>query len=216
MRRARANRCRTGLLTLALLSAATAACRVESGEHAEAGERARRTGYRGFLLAGAPPKPDFTLTDTEGRAYDFRAETDGFVTLVFFGYTYCPDVCPVHMASIAAVRRELPVSLQRRIKVVFVTVDPERDTAERLRSWLDTFDRSFVGLRGEPERVGGILQAMDLPPAVVPDTAGRDYLVGHASQVIAFSPDGAVRVVYPFGTRQADWQHDLPRLAELP
>lgn len=204
------------LALTACVAVLSAACRVEAPERSQAEERAQSTGYRGILLPNADARPDFVLTDMNGEAFDFRAETEGKLALLFFGYTYCPDVCPVHMASIAAVRRELPVSLQRRIKVVFVTVDPERDTAERLRSWLDTFDRSFVGLRGEPERVGGILQAMDLPPAVVPDTAGRDYLVGHASQVIAFSPDGAVRVVYPFGTRQADWQHDLPRLAELP
>ena len=200
----------------ALAVAAVVGCGVEADGQAEAADRARRTGYRGFLVADASPKPDFTLTDTGGRDYDFRSETDGFVTLLFFGYTYCPDVCPVHMAGIAAVRRELPVALQRRIKVVFVTVDPDRDTPERLRSWLDTFDRSFVGLRGDAVRVEGIQHALGLPPAAPADTAGSDYLVGHASQVLAFSPDGAVRVVYPFGTRQADWQHDLPRLAELP
>ncbi|MDP2470324.1 MAG: SCO family protein [Candidatus Palauibacterales bacterium] len=193
---------------LGLLSA----CRVEAPERSEAEERARTTGYRGILLEDTDPRPDFVLTDARGEAFDFRAETEGKLALLFFGYTFCPDVCPVHMASIAAVKRDLSVEEQRRMSIVFVTVDPERDTPERLREWLSNFDPSFVGLRGTEARVDSIMLGLGLPAAIRDTTAGPDYPVGHASQVIAFPPGDGFRVIYPFGTRQADWKHDLPRL----
>jgi protein SCO1/2 len=149
-----------------------------------------------------------------GQPFDFRAETDGKLALLFFGYTHCPDVCPVHMASIAAVKRDLPVSDQRRMRVIFVTVDPQRDTPERLREWLSAFDPDFVGLRGTEARIDSILIGLQLPVAIRDTASGPDYAVGHASQVIAFPPDADFRVVYPFGTRQADWEHDLPELLD--
>ena len=187
-------------------------CRVEAPERSEAEERARSTGYRGILLAEAGPRPDFVLTDAQGAAFDFRLQTEGDLALLFFGYTYCPDVCPVHMASLAAVKRDLSVDEQRRMQVIFVTADPRRDTPERLREWLANFDREFVGLRGSEAEVDSIMLGLGLPPAIRDTAAGPDYTVGHASQVIAFPPGDGFRVIYPFGTRQADWKHDLPKL----
>lgn len=192
-----------------------AAAEVGARETAEVG--ARETGYRGVALAEPLEKPDFVLRDTEGRPFRFRQETEGRLTLLFFGYTHCPDVCPVQLANLAAVLGDLPHRDRRRIRVVFVTTDPERDTPERLRAWLDGFDPAFVGLRGSRERVNGIQRSLDLPPAVRQPASGPgpgegDYTVGHASQVIAFTADGRGRVVYPFGIRQADWARDLPRL----
>jgi len=173
---------------------------------------------RGTVLEPSWPKPDFTLTDTRGRPYDFRAETEGAVTLLFFGYTNCPDVCPIHMANIAAVLQDLKYVERERIRVVFVTTDPERDTPEHLREWLDRFDRSFVGLRGSEAEVNGIQAELHLPAAIRqpsrPGPLPGAYAIGHAAQVIAFTADGRARVVYPFGTRQADWAHDLPKLVQ--
>jgi protein SCO1/2 len=165
------------------------------------------------LLPEPLPKANFTLTTTAGEPFDFRAETDGYVTLLFFGYTYCPDICPVHMANLAAALSKLPPQTASRIKVVMVTVDPERDTPERLRSWLDNFDRSFVGLFGLPEELAAIQQALYLPVAVK-QGEGADYTVGHSTAVLAFTADGAAHVRYPSGTRQSDWAHDLPLLVE--
>lgn len=161
-------------------------------------------------------KADFTLEDTEGRPYRFRQRTDGRLTLLFFGYTHCPDICPVHMANLGAVLSNFSPDLRRRIEVVFVTTDPERDTAARLRAWLDNYDERFVGLRGPLEEVNRIQHAFNLPHAVREELAlpGGGYLVGHSAQVLAFTPDDVGRVTYPFGTRQVDWAHDLPRLLE--
>lgn len=181
------------------------------------GGEPRAGDWSGRELPDPLPRPDFTLTDTGGRPYDFRAETGGKLTLLFFGYTHCPDVCPVHMANIAAVRGDLPTDVVRSMEVVFVTTDPERDTPERLREWLNGFDPSFVGLRGSREEVNAIERSLGLPPSVV-DTVeaeggGEEGFVGHAAQVLAFQPDDTARMAYPWGTRQRDWRRDLPRLA---
>lgn len=203
------------ILAGAAAIAALAACGGGSPDRAAAEPPGE---LRGTVLDPSWPKPDFTLTDTRGAPYDFRAETDGFVTLLFFGYTHCPDVCPVHVANIAAVLQDLPFAQRERIRVVFVTTDPERDTPARLREWLDRFDRSFVGLRGTKAEVESVEAALHLPAAIrQPSTPGPlpgAYAVGHAAQVIAFGTDGRAWVLYPFGTRQADWAHDLPKLVE--
>jgi protein SCO1/2 len=201
------------ILALAVcIAVAPAACRVEAPERSEAEERARATGYRGILVSDAEPRPDFVLTDFRGEAFDLRAHSEGQLVLLFFGYTFCPDVCPVHMASLAAAKRDLSVDEQRRMRVIFVTVDPRRDTPERLREWLGNFDPDFVGLRGSEAGIDSIMLGLGLPPAIRDTAAGPGYTVGHASQMIAFPPGDGYRVIYPFGTRQADWKHDLPRL----
>jgi protein SCO1 len=172
--------------------------------------------YRGAMLAHAIPRPSFTLTDTHGQPFDFRAKTDSTVTLLFFGYLNCPDVCPVHMTNIASVMRGLPYDVTRKMRVVFITTDPDRDTPGKLQAWLANFDQSFIGLRGTPEQVKAIEKSVNVAPSVAdaPDSSGS-YEVGHAAQVIAFTPDDSAHVVYPFGTRQADWMHDLPLLAQV-
>jgi protein SCO1/2 len=168
---------------------------------------------RGSVLPAPLPKPDFALPNTAGTRFDFRAETEGYLTLLFFGYTYCPDICPVHMANLAAVLRKLPPSTTNRVKVVMVSVDPERDTPERLRSWLDNFDRSFVGLTGTADELAAIQQSLYLPVAVK-QGEGSDYTVGHSTAILAFTTDNLAHVRYPSGTRQSDWAHDLPLLIE--
>ncbi len=168
----------------------------------------------GIALPDPWPKPQFTLTTTGGMPFDFHRETDGTVTLLFFGYTYCPDVCPVHMANIAAVLRKLTPQIARRITVVFVTTDSDRDTPTRLRTWLDGFDPGFVGLIGPLDTVNTIQQEIGLAQAMRLEGDGDNYTVGHAAQVIAYTTDNRAHVVYPFGTRQADWAHDLPKLVQ--
>jgi len=168
------------------------------------------------VLPAALPKPELVLTDTRGMAFDLRRETSGYLTLVFFGYTSCPDVCPIHMANLGAVLRDLRPSVRERIKVVFVTTDPARDTPERLRTWLDNFDRTFIGLTGDSATINAAQRALYLPlPQIGPADSAGSYEVGHAAAVVAFTPDDSARVMYPFGIRQADWANDLPKLLEI-
>jgi protein SCO1/2 len=199
------------LLGASLLLAGTAGC----GEPRELSA----SGYVGFELPAPKPKPEFVLTSTQGRPYDFRRETDGYLTLLFFGYTHCPDICPVHMANLAAVLERLPSEISSRVRVVFVTTDPARDSTARLRRWLGNFNPSFVGLTGTQEQLTQAQIAAGVLPAA-PDTASgsgdkRDYDVGHSAQVLAFTPDNQERVQYPAGTRQQDWAHDIPLLVKV-
>src|ERR1700674_1070136 len=83
--------------------------------------------YRGGIVTPALPKPRFVLPDTCGAAFDFQQRTNGYVTLLFFGYTNCPDQCPMHMANLGAALKKLPAGIADQVKLVFVTTDPERD-----------------------------------------------------------------------------------------
>jgi protein SCO1 len=155
------------------------------------------------------PKPDFLLRATDGRPFDFRKETDGYVTLLFLGYTHCPDVCPVHLANIAAALGKLSPEVNNAVKVVFVTTDPARDTPE------DKFDKRFIGLVGDSLAIQGVLSQLRLGP-VTRETVPGDttYYIGHSAIVMAFTRDNLAHVVYPFGVRQADWVKDLELLTK--
>jgi len=200
------------------LVAVLLSCRTSTPPKSAAAPPDTTSQVQGLALSPPQEKPAFTLTDTQGRPFDFRKETDGFVTLLFFGYTHCPDVCPVHMANIAAVLHNLPPTVSQKVKMVFVTTDPERDTPKVLRAFLDKFDAGFIGLTGSPDEILAAQAAAKIPAATkeVPDTGGKpgEYFIGHAAFVFAYTPDGMGRFLYPFGIRQNDWAHDIPRLAE--
>ncbi len=215
-------RAAAGAAAALLLGAAAVAC---GGDDAgsrggpDAAGSAPGSELHGAVLPEARPKGDFTLTATDGEPFDFREETDGDVTLLFFGYTHCPNACPVQMATLGAAYEKLSWEQQDRIQVVFVTTDPARDTLPRLRSWLDNFSESFVGLRGGRDEVNRIMESYGLPPAQIdttdagPGGDGDGYTVGHAAHVLVFTPDDRLRLMYPTGTRQAAWVEDLEKLA---
>jgi protein SCO1 len=177
------------------------------------GERSVGT-YRGIALNTPLAKPSLTLTDFNGQPYDFAAQTRDKVALLFFGYTHCPDVCPLHMANIAAVLRRMPAGDRARVVTVFVTTDPERDTPARLKEWLGNFDPTFVGLTGTREELARAQDAVGLAQAAreYVGTDSANYFVGHGAQVFAFARDGIAYTIYPFGIRQEDWANDLPLL----
>jgi len=204
---------RVGLAML-LLALAVGCGRGQARPQAREGVDAH--GLRGRVLPGPIPKPDLVLTDQRGEPFDFRRETDGYLTLLFFGYTHCPDVCPIHMATLAAVMPTLPPRVRDRIRVVFVTTDPARDTPEQLHTWLAHFDPSFIGLTGDTATIYAAQRALFLPlPQIGPADSTGAYEVGHAAAIVAFTPDNQAHVLYPFGIRQADWAHDLPTLLEI-
>jgi protein SCO1/2 len=173
------------------------------------------TPYRGGLVSPPLPKPKFTLTDTSGVPYDLSSKTQGYVTLLFFGYTHCPDVCPLQMDMVAQALKKIPPASTDQIKVIFVTTDPERDSPQVLRTWLNHFDNSFIGLTGSSAAIEAAQVAANIPPAkkspVRPDGA---YEVGHAAFVLAYTKDNLGHVIYPVGMKEEDWAHDLPYLAK--
>jgi protein SCO1/2 len=167
----------------------------------------------GLLIEPGRPKPDLILTATNGSVFRFREDTEGRVVLLFFGYTSCPDVCPVHMANIAAALARLSPEINQAVQVVFVTTDPRRDTPEVLRRWLDHFDRRFIGLRGDSAVVVSAMRYLHLgEPIVFPATHDTTITVSHSAMVLGFSRDNLAHVAFPFGIRQEDWVRNIPAL----
>jgi protein SCO1 len=168
---------------------------------------------QGLVVDPPQPKPSFVLTDTSGAPYDFAVETEGKLALLYFGYLNCPDICPVHLAQIAETLDRLP-AVARETEVVFVSVDPARDSPQEIRDFLDRFDSRFVGLTGTLEELELAQAAAGVGVAVFTGE-GDDYTVDHAAQVIAYAPDGLNHAVYPFGVLQSQWNNDLQVLADM-
>lgn len=170
-------------------------------------------GWYGLPLSIERTLPDVTLLTTSGRPFRLDAELTGGPTLLFFGYSSCPDICPVHLASIASAMEQTRTRYDQ-VRVVFVSVDPERDTPERIDTFLDHFDDRMIGLYAELPVVEEALAQLDLPGPIVegPDPRGEGDLIGHPAQVIGFDAQGRARRVWPFGTRRSDWVADLPRI----
>ncbi len=193
------------LLLVAALAPTVQAC--------EPAPRPDPEAFAGTAVETPVQLPAVTLPTMDGGTFDLASDTRGSVTLLFIGYTYCPDVCPVHLANLAAVLGDLPLEITRDVNTVFLTADPARDTPERLREWLGALDRSFVGLRGSRDEVNAVEDALGLPRSVVDSgESPEEYFVGHAGQVLAFDREGTARVAYPWGIRQRDWRRDLPRI----
>ncbi len=193
-------------------------------------------GYHGSEPDGVIRRPGFVLTDTSGHPYDFAAQTAGAPTLLFFGYTSCPDECPTAMADITAALRSTPADVRERVRVVFVTTDPARDDAAALRRWLDQWSPRYVGLRGTtaevaaasaavgvaaPRRGGPVPTLPGRPdahshaPGTAPHSHDRPlgYGVEHSSAIFAYDASDRLPVIYRGSTSPSDIAADLPVLA---
>jgi len=151
------------------------------------------------------------LTDTAGHAFDFHARTQGRLTLLYFGYTNCPDICPLQLSHLAAALDKLP-KLRDQIDVVFVGVDAARDTPKRVRSWLDHFDPNFYGLTGTDLALQRAQLAASVPTASVEARFKGGYTVSHAGWVLVVTPDDQLRLRYQSSVGSDEWAHDLPIL----
>ncbi|MYT90097.1 redoxin domain-containing protein [Streptomyces sp. SID8359] len=160
-------------------------------------------------------KPDLVLTDTDGKKYDLREATKGKPTLIYFGYTNCPDVCPLTMSNISVAKRDLPKADQEKLQVVFVTTDPERDTPASLGKWLKAQDPTFIGLTGDFPTIQAAARQIGI--GIEPATKEKDGTVVsmHGAQVVAFSPktDGGY-VLYGENTTAEEYAKDLPKLVK--
>lgn len=151
----------------------------------------------GAVLDRPFEKPDLTLTDTKGDKYDLIDETKGRPTLIYFGYTNCPDVCPLTMSNIAIAKSRLSKAEQRKLKVVFVTSDPKRDTPKRLHKWLRMHDPSFVGLTGDFDTIQAGARSVGVHIEPSYEKKNGDIVSTHGAQVLAYSPkDDKAHVLY--------------------
>ena len=162
--------------------------------------------YAGVDLPEPYRRPTFTLTDTTGAVYDFRDRTGGKPTLLFFGYTNCPDVCPATMADIAVALRGLEPAVAEQVQVVFVTTDPASDSPEVLGEYLDRFDADlpvgFVGLTGDQDAVEQAQLAAGVPLA---EDDGR----AHSALLLLYGTDDAAHVAFDSENTSRDIAADL-------
>ncbi|WP_233492297.1 SCO family protein [Blastococcus sp. TF02A-30] len=166
--------------------------------------------YAGLDLAEPYRRPSFTLTDTTGAPYDFRAATAGRPTLLFFGYTECPDVCPTTMADVAVALRTVDPAIAEQVQLVFVTTDPGTDTPEVLGEYLGRFDADlpvgFVGLTGTEDEVVQAQLAAGVPQA---EDDGRL----HSTLLLLYGADDEADVAFDTGNTASDIASDLRKVA---
>jgi protein SCO1/2 len=166
--------------------------------------------YDGVNLPTPYHRPSFTLTDASGASYDFTTATKGKPTLLFFGYTNCPDVCPTTMADISVALRDVDTTLAQQVQVVFVTTDPKRDTTARLAQWLGNFDADlptkFIGLTGEQSQLDQAQLSAGVPVA-------EDNGQTHSALLLLYGADDKAHVAFDAGNTPQDIAHDLKLVA---
>lgn len=154
--------------------------------------------FQGSLIEPAVPAPQFELTDMNGNPFQLNQLEDQ-VVVMFFGYTSCPDVCPVTLTEFLQIRSKLGQAAEQ-VSFVFITVDPERDTAERMRKYLTNFDPEIIGLTGERSELEPVWADYGVYQARVEGSSDENYLVDHSSRVYVIDRDGNLRLTYLFGT----------------
>jgi protein SCO1/2 len=166
--------------------------------------------YAGVNLATPYRRPSFTLTDQQGKPFDFKASTAGIPTLLFFGYTQCPDVCPTTMADIAVALRGVDKTLATQARVVFVTTDPQHDTPAVLAEFLHRFDadlpQKFIGLTGPQAAIDAAQLSAGVPQA---EDGGKT----HSALLLLYGKDDAAHVAFDQGNTPRDIAADLKRVA---
>ncbi|BBC94928.1 SCO family protein [Streptomyces griseofuscus] len=205
----------------ALLAAATltlSACGGQKADSSTVSAVSQESGSSGPATVLDQPwaKPGLVLTDTHGKKYDLRKETQGHPTLLYFGYTHCPDICPTTMSNIAvAAQKSLTPAQRAELRVVFVTTDPGRDTPAALGSWLKGIDPRFIGLTGDFKSVQAAARSVGI--SVEPTTKDKNgKLVSvHGTQVLAFSPknNGGYVLISDSATVD-DYIKDLPKIVQ--
>jgi protein SCO1/2 len=196
------------------LAGALAGCSAASSNTASSSsmtvESAPTSLFDGVQVTNPYTKPNLTLTDSDGRPFNLLKGTAGKLTLVYFGYTHCPDVCPTTMATLASVMHALPASEAAKVDVVFVSTDPARDTPAVLHTWLGQFDPAFIGMTGSfaaIQKAAASLQITIEPPV---KSADGGYTITHGAEVIAFDTADKGYLVYTAGTTVAQFTHDIP------
>lgn len=166
----------------------------------------------GTVLDPASPAPDFTLTDEQGQPFTL-SDQRGKVVVLFFGFTSCPDICPAELSNLAAATRQLGDAASD-VQVILVSLDPERDTSERLAQYVKAFDPSFKGLRGDTAELEPVVKAYGVyyQRRDLPDSA-LGYTIDHSGFVYMIDKAGNWREVLANGTPVADIVSDLRALA---
>jgi len=168
--------------------------------------------YRGSEINPPVPAADFTLT--HGAAGQYRlSDQKGKVILIFFGYTTCPDICPATLSEMKRINSRLG-KLSDKTDFVFITVDPQRDTAERISNYAQNFDPSFIGLTGSESELELVWKNYAVYREKSEQDSAAGYLVDHSTRTYLVDVDGNLRLTYPFGTPVDDILQDVRHLLQ--
>ena len=168
--------------------------------------------FSGAVLPQPYHVPVTRLTDTSGHPFSLADSTHQRLTLLFFGYTHCPDECPTTMATLASAMLQLDGADRANVQVVFVTTDPARDTGPVLRRWLDRYSSSFVGVRGPLARTTKVAAALGVALGKGRRLPSGGYDVMHGTQLMAVDGKNTVPVVWTLGTTAPELAHDIHQL----
>jgi protein SCO1/2 len=168
--------------------------------------------WLGNLYDQPHPAPNFELASTQGDEYDLSQQR-GRIVLLFFGYTYCPDVCPATVGDAAWLLDQLGPEADQ-VDFAFITVDPERDTLEQLAGYLGSVNEQLIGLRPEPRDLEGLQSAYGITVVVEPNGDPDIYFIAHTARIFLVDQDGLLRANYEFATPRADLLADLEYLLE--
>lgn len=173
---------------------------------------AKPASFRGTVYTEPyPPAAEIELARDNGT--NFRLDgMRGKIVLLFFGYTSCPDICPTTMAELKTALDKIGEENAKNVQVVFVTVDPERDTPQRVQEYVNHFNKDFVGLSGPESQLAKIWSEYGVFREIVEGTSAAGYLVNHTARVTLIDQDGNLRVSYGFETPVEDIVHDLKLL----
>ena len=207
-----------GLTASGLAVAGLGACSLQQAASPdESKDPAAGAGWAGQLLDPPMTKPDVTFTTMDGEEFPFVERTAGTFSMLFFGYTNCPDVCPVFLRTISRSIQAIGSGPGSDVQVYFVGVDVARDTPEQLKTYLGRIDPSFIGLTGSEDVIAAANAHLKMPPITIEDDVDGDgvYEVGHGKQAWPFTRDDVAHRMYPSDeVRQQQWVRDLPKLSK--
>jgi protein SCO1/2 len=168
--------------------------------------------FHGAVLEQPYTVPTTPLTDTDGDDYSLATSTDKRLTLVFFGYINCPDICGVVMSTLASAMTRLDAADRKQVDVVFVTTDPARDTEQAIRAYLDRFDPSFIGLTGDLRTISAIGRPLAVAVEKGQKLPSGGYEVVHGTHVTGIDSDDEAPVIWTQGTSAAQYADDIHQL----
>lgn len=169
-------------------------------------------GMNGAVLPDPYPLPAVSLTATDGSTYSLTKDTTKPVTLVFFGYTHCPDICQIVMSDIASALTRLDPADRAKVGMLFITSDPARDDPQVLREYLDRFNPAFEGLTGDLDRITKVADRLGVPIEQGTKLPTGGYEVGHGTQIVGVRADGTAPIVWTQGTSAQALAEDLTAL----
>lgn len=163
--------------------------------------------FHGTVIQSPDPSYDFTLTSSKGDVS--LSNFHGKLVLIYFGYTFCPDICPATLANIAQAMRDMGPAKAEQIQTMMISLDPERDTPEKLADYVAHFDPTFIGITGKKEQIDEVTSLYGIFYQKHEEPGKSGYLIDHTATLLVVDRKGYLKLVFPFGVTAAEIADDL-------